>query len=123
MHNGIKGGQASAINNIHKKGLNGIIGMMPKGYFVAGTLFRLSILTILFPFASLFIIDSLYTMLRSSAIVPQLFNLMLSPIQLAQPVPVSGAANPAWAIFGILGLLIAVSFLIGYRQVVKRELV
>lgn len=91
--------------------------------FVAGTLFRLSILTILFPFASLFIIDSLYTMLRSSAIVPQLYNLMLSPIQLAQPIPLSGAANPAWAIFGILGLLIAVSFLIGYRQVVKRELV
>lgn len=91
--------------------------------FVAGIRFRLSIITILFPFASLFIIDCLYTMLRGTGLIPQLYNLMLSPMQLAQPIPIAGAANPAWAIFGALGLLIAVSFLTGYRQVVKRELV
>lgn len=91
--------------------------------FVAGTRFRLSIITILFPFASLFIIDCLYTMLRSTALIPQLYNLMLSPMQLAQPIPINGSANPAWAIFGVLGIIITVSFLSGYRQVVKRELV
>lgn len=91
--------------------------------FVTGTKFRLSLITILFPFILMLIIDSLYTMLCSSGVFPQLYNLMLSPIQLAQAVPTTGAANPGWAVFGVLSILIAVSFYAGYRQVVKRELV
>lgn len=91
--------------------------------FLAGSRYRLTLFTTLYPFIILFIFECLFSMLRRSGLIPALYNLMLSPMQLAQPIPISGAANPSWAIFGSMGILFVLSITAGYRQVVKRELV
>ena len=69
------------------------------------------------PFALFVLVDGIISVIRSFATI----NIEFSPLQLASAATLY--QNPEWVVFGVLGLLILVSFVFGYKRVVKDELI
>lgn len=86
--------------------------------FVAGTMLRHSVMVILVPYAIYVVMDAAVNVLRSTLL--KNVGLALSPLRLINSVP--GFANPEWLVLLILGVLMLLSFGVGYWQVVKHEL-
>lgn len=84
--------------------------------FLAGTHWRFPILVVLVPFIILYCTGVI------GVTVSQYFDsgLMLNPIQLAMAVPWGG--NPEWLVFTVLGGMILLSLGVGYRRVVKHDI-
>ncbi len=80
-----------------------------------GTLPRLQVFVILFPYLLYYVWNLLYAQLR------ELFGYipLLSPLQLIQVSP--SYINPGWAIFGVMGVIALLGSVIGYWQVTRRE--
>lgn len=87
--------------------------------FITGTKLRHSVMVILVPYAMYICIDAiLYVFLLS---LTSKINLMLSPLWQTQAH--SSRPNPAWLLFAFLAVETAISYGVGYWQVVKHELV
>jgi hypothetical protein len=87
--------------------------------FITGTKLRHSVMVILVPYAMYICIDAiLYVFLPS---LTSKINLMLSPLWQTQAH--SSRPNPAWLLFAFLAVETAISYGVGYWQVVKHELV
>ena len=84
--------------------------------FVIGTKLRHQVMVILFPFAVLALVDAVFTTLQKWGA----WNLEVSPLKLA--VAATMYHNPEWIVFSVIGVLIVISFVAGYWQVVKNEL-
>ena len=77
---------------------------------------RHQVMVILFPFAVLALVDAVFTTLQKWGA----WNLEVSPLKLA--VAATMYHNPEWIVFSVIGVLIVISFVAGYWQVVKNEL-
>lgn len=87
--------------------------------FLSGTKLRHSVMVILAPYAMYICIDAvLYGFLPN---VMTKINLMISPLWQIQARP--PLQNPAWLLFAFLAVETAISYGVGYWQVVKHELV
>ncbi len=87
--------------------------------FITGTKLRHSVMVILVPYAIYICIDAvLYGFLPN---VMTKINLMISPLWQIQARP--PLHNPAWLLFAFLAVETAISYGVGYWQVVKHELV
>lgn len=86
--------------------------------FAVGTKLRYGVMVILTPYALYVALDALVNSLRPSVL--QNVPLALSPLRMVYATP--GWNNPAWLVFSMLGGIVAVSFTLGYWQVVKHEL-
>ena len=85
-----------------------------------GTKFRHQAMALLTPFIVFILLESVCSQLmRSDALGNGYYEL--SPLQLAMAAPLS--ENPGWLLFSYLGFFFALTFICGYREVVKRELV
>lgn len=95
-------------------GINFLYGGMAASLcFLVGTKLRFQVLVTLVPFVLFFLIDFLYHPSGGKVVE-------LSPRDLLRPAlltPTSG-----WVVFSVLGALTALSFGVGYWQVVKHEL-
>lgn len=85
--------------------------------FVVGAKPRLQVIVILTPFVILVTLDVFCAVLLNYGQC----HLALSPLNLAAGI--SANQNPEWLMFLEIGVLIAISFLIGRWQVIKHELV
>ena len=86
--------------------------------FIVGTRLRYGVMVILTPYALYVGLDALINSLRTAGLVGT--DLVLSPMQMVYATP--GWANPEWFLFLVLAGLTALSFGLGYWQVVKHEL-
>lgn len=84
--------------------------------FVAGTRLRHQVMVLLIPFVTLVLLDAVCSLLMGVGTG----NIELSPMRLIQAAPFS--SNPRWLLFSYLGFFFAVTFIGGYRKVVKHEL-
>ena len=85
-----------------------------------GMKFRHQAMALLVPFVTLILLDSVCTLLMGFDALGNGYY-ELSPLQLAMAAPLS--ENPGWLLFSYLGFFFALTFICGYREVVKRELV
>lgn len=85
--------------------------------FLIGARLRHQVMVMLTPFALLVVLDGVYTMLRNMTGL----TAELSPLNLAAAAGAN--PNPEWAVFTVMGVLVVCSFIAGWRQVVKHELV
>ena len=84
--------------------------------FVAGTRLRHQVMVLLIPFVTLVLLDAVCSLLMGVGTG----NIELSPMRLVQAAPFS--SNPRWLLLSYLGFFFAVTFIGGYRKVVKHEL-
>lgn len=87
--------------------------------FISGTKLRHSVMVILVPYAMYICIDAILY-----GFLPNLMteiNLMISPLWQLRACP--PLRNPAWLLFAFLAVETAISYWVGYWQVVKHELV
>ena len=82
---------------------------------LVGAKLRHQVMVMLIPFASFLLLD-IVTSVMGGAL---LSYIEISPLRLAQAAP--NSANPEWLVFSIIGALTAVTYFVGYRQVVSRE--
>lgn len=82
-----------------------------------GTKLYYHFLVILMPFAVYYVTDVLYSMVGKL----RYWEHMWSPLHLTRAACFN--ANPEWLLFGVISALLLISFVLGYRQVVKNELV
>ncbi len=84
--------------------------------FIGGTKSRFSVTMILIPFVILYALGVVgICIIRLTGT-----TLMLNPLYLAMATP--PGTNPGWLIFSVMGLFAAISLILGYRQVVKHDL-
>ena len=89
--------------------------------FLLGTKVKLEIMVVLFPVAVYQVLDTAITLLLAPAMNAKLgYILTISPQGIMMPS--NSFPNPEWLVFLEIGLLTAVSFFGGYRQVVGHEL-
>ena len=72
-------------------------------------------MVMLIPFGTFLLLD-IVTSVTGGAL---LSYIEISPLRLAQAAP--NSANPEWLVFSIIGALAAITYFVGYRQVVSRE--
>lgn len=84
--------------------------------FVVGTRLRHQVMVMLTPFALLLVLDGAFAVLQSRTGS----NVELSALRLAAAT--GGLTNPEWAVFTAIGVMLALSFGMGWRQVVCHEL-
>lgn len=82
---------------------------------VVGTRFRHQVMVMLVPFAVLLLIELITSVVGGTV----LSIVEISPLRLAQAAP--NSANPEWLVFAIMSMLTAVTYIVGYRQVVLSE--
>ena len=85
--------------------------------FVSGARFRFSVIVMLTPFLGFTLVDSFLTILCSISHTKKLF----SPFQVAQAASLT--INPGWVVLPTLCVMLVVSLVLGYMEMVKRELV
>lgn len=81
-----------------------------------GVWLRHEVMVMLVPFATLTLMDSLVVTLQKSYVL----RYECSPMKLIYATTIY--PNPGWVIFGVMGVLLTVSVLLGYWQVVRHEL-
>lgn len=81
-----------------------------------GVWLRQEVMVMLVPFAALTLMDSLVVTLQKSDVL----RYECSPMKLIYATTIY--PNPGWVIFGIMGVLLTISVLLGYWQVVRHEL-
>lgn len=84
---------------------------------ISGTKPRLQVIVTLTPFALFVLLDGVISVIRSFVTI----NIEFSPLQLASAATLY--QNPEWVVFWVLGLLLLISFVFGYKRVVKDELI
>lgn len=87
---------------------------------IIGAKIRLQVLVMLFPFAVLTVWDVLFWNVLQPLIEGSQQSVLLSPLPMV--IAANSIANPPWAVFTVIGVLIAAGFGIGYWQVTKHEL-
>lgn len=84
--------------------------------FLAGTRVRFTVLAMLVPMAVIYTLGAAgTTLIRITGTI-----LMLNPLYLPMAAPFG--ANPVWLSLPVMGAFVGVSFLAGYRRVVKDDL-
>ena len=81
--------------------------------FIIGSMLRFQVMTILVPLVLLTVFDSV------SVRIFQGINLTVSPIQMVKAA--NANITPGWVLFTALGIMLCISYTLGYWQVVKRE--
>lgn len=81
--------------------------------FVVGSMLKFQVMTILVPLVLLTVFDRLSVPLFHST------NLTVSPLQMVAAA--SANITPGWVLFTALGIMLGISYVAGYWQVVKHE--